>query len=151
MKINSKKISLLIFTLFVCIFSTLLIDLKADTIPNYTFTQIAKPTGYYKRTDGTCHTYPTIGTTLGFCAEAGVDYNSTASYSDCTLGLTCEQAAASYYGAVVNQSAFYQAQSLINGRTFYTNSSCTTPLSTSDAYDYAFNYCSIFTFFGKNT
>ena len=102
--------------------------------------EAAKPAGYYKRVSGGCDEYPSIP---GFCIQSGVDYNRTKTYYNCDAGLSCFQAAAAYYGAIYNTNDYWGAQSILNGKTFYTNSSCTTTFNdaTSRTEAYAYSYC----------
>ncbi len=110
------------------------------------FVDGAKPTGYYKKLNGTCHTYPNIPhdtAILGFCIQPGATYTDSETYYNCDAGLTCYEAAVAYYGAVVNTNHFWQAQSILNGRTFYSDNNCTNVIATTDAANYANSYCMV--------
>ena len=81
---------------------------------------------YFINSSGQCAEYPNLP---GYCIEPGTLYYSNAQYYACDWSLSCEQAAAAYYGNS-GGAAFYTAQGSLNGRTYYTDSNCTNALAT---------------------
>ena len=81
---------------------------------------------YFINSSGQCSEYPDLP---GYCIQPGTLYYSNAEYYACDWSLSCEQAAAAYYGNS-GGAAFYTAQGSLNGRTYYTDSNCTNALAT---------------------
>ena len=81
---------------------------------------------YFINSSGQCSEYPDLP---GYCIQPGTLYYSNAEYYACDWSLSCEQAAAAYYGNS-GGTAFYTAQGSLNGRTYYTDSNCTNALAT---------------------
>lgn len=81
---------------------------------------------YFINSSGQCSEYPSLP---GYCIQPGTLYYSNAEYYACDWSLSCEQAAAAYYGNS-GGAAFYTAQGSLNGRTYYTDSNCTNALAT---------------------
>lgn len=120
-----------IFYLFLCLISTIIL------MPFVS----ARTTGYYKPRSGTCSTYVTMP---GFCVQPGVVYNRNANYGTCSINLTCYEAAAAWYGKQHEDTqTFWAAQTILNGRTFYSDSNCSNVISTTEVSQYATSYCTL--------
>lgn len=101
------------------------------------------PSGVYYMVGGTCKPYPAFN---GYCIEKGVPHSSSAEYetvvgSNSSVSLTCEQLAAAYI-TKDSSTKDYAAQSILNGRTYYTDSSCKNAVSTSSLRSQASQMCS---------
>lgn len=109
----------------------------------------AKTIGWYKKKNGTCAQYPDMS---GFCVQPGVTYRSSANYKTCDISLTCYEAAAAWQGKQYeNTNSFWAAQTVLNGRKFYTNSSCSgsAEISIESVSKAATDYCTL-PKFGEN-
>lgn len=96
--------------------------------------------GVYYISGGKCKPYPGFD---GYCIEKGSPYNyggSCTTLSGKDVSLTCEQIATAYIGGQ-NSSKNYAVQSILNGRTYYTDSNCTKAISTASVRSEAANIC----------
>lgn len=96
--------------------------------------------GVYYISGGKCKPYPGFD---GYCIEKGAPYNSSGSCTTLSgkdVSLTCEQIATAYIGGQ-NSSKNYAVQSILNGRTYYTDSNCTKAISTASVRSEAANIC----------
>lgn len=105
---------------------------------------------YFYNNNNECAKYSLSLNSSGyFCIEAGVEYYKYADYYDCTdeYSFSCEEEYYAYYGFTnkSDMTKVYKAQSLLNGREFYTSKSnyltCTNKLSTEDLEEKAYDYC----------
>ncbi len=103
----------------------------------------AKTTAYYKKKNGDCNRYPDLP---AFCIQPGVNYNGSAAYERCDVTLTCYDAAAAWYGyQFESTNKFWAAQTILNGRDFFTDPSCSTAskIPVEEVNSYAMNYCTL--------
>lgn len=96
--------------------------------------------GVYYISGGKCKPYPGFN---GYCIEKGAPYNSHANFTTVSgkhTSLTCEQMAAAYIG-FKSSSKNYAVQSILNGRTYYSDSNCTKAISTASVRSEASRMC----------
>lgn len=123
---NKNFLKLIIF--FVCIFS-------------FTFiTGERLHAAYFYNASGQCAQYKSsVNDSGNYCVQAGAEIKQNANYYDCKLDTSCVDEAVAYYGK--HNFDFYSAQSILNGRRYYKDSSCQTAYDTTEILKAANNYC----------